>query len=160
MRVSVLGFTATNGNSTNRCGGRVPVQIAAVIALAESITTCSCHTGTSANDVTRTPAGTRSSTRVVATAFSLGTRSTYFSYAPGVDALGKTTACAHDSVGSSAAAMATVATPVTSGRCGAPRRRVGCRIRGGGARLMTLVRRLEWTCRPHRGAGRTPEGHR
>src|SRR5262249_21391295 len=102
-RVAIFGLAATNGSSTNRCGGSVPVHTAPVMCSAESFSTSSCHPGTSPNDVTCTSGGNRISTLVVATGFSLGTRSTYFSYAPVVEVFGNTTACAKASPGTSTA---------------------------------------------------------
>ena len=67
-----FGFTATNGNSMKRFGGRFPVHTAPVILPAESVTTSRFHPGTSRKEEMRTSAGKRISTRVVATSFSFG----------------------------------------------------------------------------------------
>src|SRR4051812_19918229 len=88
-----------NGNSAKRSGASDPVHTAPTMRFAESRRTSSCHPGVSPKDVTRTSLGNRISTRVVGVFFSFGTRSTYRSYAPGVDAFGNTTACAIPSAG-------------------------------------------------------------
>src|SRR5688572_10675171 len=98
-----------NGSSTNRCGGSVPVHTALMIRPAESVTASTLHPGTSANEMIRTLAGNSSSTRVVAVAFSFGTRSAYRSYAPGGDERGYITAWASAATGTSVARRALTA---------------------------------------------------